>query len=197
MASGTALLSAAVKAACQAKAPRRTIAAIAAAVTQVLTHPVPAAVATPATVPDVPLGSLESQDELELKLREVRLAKRRAKRQRRRAKAKAAASMADAKKPFASTWDEVPQQLISTSGICEMDADIAEPSEVKAATQTKWRPVPQVDPQFLAEMERERERQALGHVGTSLTPVVSATHGAKGRKPKPDHSQQPARRGPY
>ncbi|CAE7850226.1 unnamed protein product, partial [Symbiodinium sp. KB8] len=105
MASGTALLSAAVKAACQAKAPRRTIAAIAAAVTQVLTHPVPAAVATPATVPDVPLGSLESQDELELKLREVRLAKRRAKRQRRRAKAKAAASMADAKKPFASTWD--------------------------------------------------------------------------------------------
>ena len=52
MASGTSLLRAGVKAACQAKAPRRTIAAIAAAVTQVLTQPVPAAAATPAKVPD-------------------------------------------------------------------------------------------------------------------------------------------------
>ena len=51
MASGTALLSAAVKAACQAKAPRRTIAAIAAAVTQVLTHPVPAASGYPGNGP--------------------------------------------------------------------------------------------------------------------------------------------------
>ena len=38
MASGVALLSAAVKAACQTKAPRRTVAAVAAAVTSMLLH---------------------------------------------------------------------------------------------------------------------------------------------------------------
>ena len=183
MAPGIELLSAAVKAACQAKAPRRTIPAIAAVVTQVLTQPVPVAVATRATAPEVPLGS-ESQDELERKLLEVRLAKRHVQRQRHRAKAKAAAGMADAKEPFASAWDEAPQQLISTSGC-------------KAVRLTKWRPLLAVDTQFLAKLECERERQALGHVVASLTPVVSATHGAKGSRPEPDHSQPAARRGPY
>ena len=68
------------------------------------------------------------------------------------------------KGPYDSTWDEIPQLLLSTSGICEMGADTAKPSECKAVTQTKRRPVPQADPQVLAEMERERDRQALGHV---------------------------------
>ena len=92
--------------------------------------------------------------------------------------------MADAKEPLASTWDEAPQQLISTSGC-------------KAVRLTKWRPLSPVDPQFLAKMECERERQAVGHVVTSLIPLVSATHGAKGSRPMADHGQPAARRGPY
>ena len=38
------------------------------------------------------------------------------------------------KGPYDSTWDEVPQLLLSTSGICEMGADTAKPSECKAVT---------------------------------------------------------------
>ena len=87
--------SAAVKAACQAKAPRRTVAAVAAVVTTVLLQPV-TVTATPARVPDVHAGPPESTealgvDELEQRLRQARAAKRQSKRQRRTAKAKAAA----------------------------------------------------------------------------------------------------------
>ncbi|CAE7863861.1 unnamed protein product [Symbiodinium microadriaticum] len=93
-----ALLAAAVKAACQAKAPRRTVAAIAAAVTSSLV----AAAAAPATVtgaasrpPSARVDSGVRDDELVQQLRDARAERRRAKRQRRRAKKVAATSGAN------------------------------------------------------------------------------------------------------
>ena len=96
-----ALLAAAVKAACQAKAPRRTVAAVAAAVTSSLV----AAAAAPATVtgaasrasrpPSARVDSGVRDDELVQQLRDARAERRRAKRQRRRAKKVAATSGAN------------------------------------------------------------------------------------------------------
>lgn len=89
-----ALLASAVRAACLAKAPRRTVQAVAAAVTAVLVRP------TPVAPPDTDTGELAKspdvnpdirEDELVMRLRMARAQRRRAKRQRRR-DAKAAAT---------------------------------------------------------------------------------------------------------
>ena len=191
MASGAALLSAAVKATCQAKAPRRTVAAVAAAVTQPVTL-----AATQATVPERPLGPLETQEELELQFREVRQTKRRAKRQRRRAKAKAAANThdvmeQDALEHPASTPREALQLTKAASGMRMARVGIAEEPMTKDTAQPWRRPVPQVDPQVLEQLRLQRE------LWTSLTPVAAAAQGAKGGKPKTDRGQQPPCRGLY
>ena len=201
MASGAALLSAAVQAACQAKAPRRTVAAVAAAVTSVLLQLLTLA-ATQATVPERPLGPLETQEELELKLREVRQTKRRAKRQRRRAKAKAAANThdvmeQDALEHPASTPRDALQLTQAASRMRMARAGIAEEPMTKDTPQQWLRPVPQVDPQVLEQLRLQRERSAQVGSKTSLTPVASGAQGAKDGKLKTDRGQQPPRRGPY
>ena len=94
-ADGPALLAAAVRAACLAKAPRRTIQAVAAAVAGVLARPAPAA-ATPRLAPSVPANfgrhaadgatSDASPEELLAALRAARAAQRKRKKERRRAK---------------------------------------------------------------------------------------------------------------
>ena len=88
------LLAAAIRAACLAKAPRRTVQGVAAAVAAVVMQASAAPLATdtgePVKIPDA-IGGI-SEDELALRLRLARAARRKAKRQRRRA-AKAAAAM--------------------------------------------------------------------------------------------------------
>ena len=88
------LLAAAIRAACLAKAPRRTVqgvaAAVAAVVMQASTAPLATDTGEPVKIPDA-IGGI-SEDELALRLRLARAARRKAKRQRRRA-AKAAAAM--------------------------------------------------------------------------------------------------------
>ena len=164
MASHAALLSAAVKAACQSKAPRRTVAAVAAAVTTALLQPV-AAAASNAMVPERPTGALvptDSQEDLELRLREARIAKRRAKRQRRRAKAMAAANTSE------PTVDRVATALEAVATLpCEdsVPMDTSEQGKRKTVTNDdtdmtrllstvpgKQRPRVEVCPQFLSEM---------------------------------------------
>ena len=101
-ANAAALLSAAIRAAVLAKAPRRTVKAFAAAVTSVLTRPLVASAASPPETGTGKPGKVapgapgDACDELVQRLREVRAAKRRAKRQRRKA-AKAAAPTPDEK----------------------------------------------------------------------------------------------------
>ena len=107
------LLRAAISAACRERAPRRTIAAIAAAVTTSL---VTAAV-TQAKDPSVPPGQLVMQgvrmdvdahsgDELAKKLREARAAKRRLKKREADKAAKAEALEVTEPTPMATTWEE-------------------------------------------------------------------------------------------
>ena len=87
------LLSAAIRTTCQARAPRRTVAAVAAAVaTALLQHEtVPAsAVTVPKASPDTH-GAQRSLEEAEAQIKLARAAKRRLKRHRRRERAKAAA----------------------------------------------------------------------------------------------------------
>ena len=93
-ADGAALLAAAIKAAVSARAPRRTVQAIAAAVTAVVLRPdAPASTVTDTRVSaEVPDAPSVSEEDLALRLRQARAARRRAKRQRRQA-AKAAAAM--------------------------------------------------------------------------------------------------------
>ena len=96
---GPALLAAAVRAACLAKAPRRTVQAVAAAVTGVLARPSTAA-AEQATATGMPARSQRaatheqdaapSPEELQNSLRAVRTAQRRRKKERRRAAKEAA-----------------------------------------------------------------------------------------------------------
>ena len=116
---GAALLAAAVRAACQAKAPRRTIQAVAAAVTGVLVRPM--AEAVPRARSEVPAGAqgapvpapAEDPAVLVDTLRAARRAQRARKKVRRR-KAKQAASMnADV---LASSVDGKPCAAVSTSG---------------------------------------------------------------------------------
>ena len=101
---GAALLAAAVRAACQAKAPRRTVQAVAAAVTGVLVRPIVAAVPRSGAV--VPAGAQSAHEEpsdpaiLLESLRAARRAQRARKKERRRA-AKQAAT--DASQPPTST----------------------------------------------------------------------------------------------
>ena len=93
-ADGPAMLAAAVRAACLAKAPRRTIQAVAAAVAGVFAHPATAR-ATPAPVARMPAGTQRAASEgdggeastevLIAALREARSTKRRNKRARRKA----------------------------------------------------------------------------------------------------------------
>jgi hypothetical protein len=104
-ADGPALLAAAVRAACLAKAPRRTVQAVAAAVASVLARPANLE-AAPKMVPAMHAGSLRrpsedaggaSPEELLAALRAAKSAQRKKKRERRRAakRAKAAAEAPD------------------------------------------------------------------------------------------------------
>ena len=92
---GAAWISAAVRAACQAKAPRRTVASVAAAVTATLLQETAKAaqaqgdVELAGTAGATPSGTCE---DLAQQLREARALKRREKRQRRREKARTAAT---------------------------------------------------------------------------------------------------------
>ena len=92
MAGKEALLCAAIRAACQARAPRRTIAAVAAAVTTALLQQPATVKATPAEVPKAPTGPVQPLEEAEAQLKEARAAKRKLKRQKRRERARAAAA---------------------------------------------------------------------------------------------------------
>ena len=122
MADPASLLSAAVRAACLAKAPRRTVQAVAAAVTAVL---VKQDVARPGTEPKVTVGvpgtvvGAGEKQVLVDQLREARRAKRQRKRQRRRERAQAAVapSMCSDAKAVTLTADHskrVGQQGFST-----------------------------------------------------------------------------------
>ena len=99
---GAALLAAAIRAACLAKAPRRTVQAVAAAVTGVLVRPT--AAAEPRAAASVPAGAQSAHDEaaspdqLVDSLRVARRAQRARKKERRRA-AKLAATDARAPPP--------------------------------------------------------------------------------------------------
>lgn len=95
-ANSAALLAAAVRAAVLARAPRRTVQSVAAAVTAVLLRPT-SPVAPPATDTGMPAEAPSAdggarEEQLVLHLRAVRAAKRKAKRQRRKSKATAAAA---------------------------------------------------------------------------------------------------------
>ncbi|CAJ1376046.1 unnamed protein product [Effrenium voratum] len=94
---GAALVAAAVRAACAAKAPRRTVAAVAAAVASTVLRPVDVTAAPPTSSPTKPArasgGEEATEAELVERLRQSRADRRRIKRQRRRA-AKAAAAAA-------------------------------------------------------------------------------------------------------
>ena len=118
-----ALLAAAVKAACQAKAPRRTVAAVAAAVTSSLV----AAAAASATVTGVasrpPSAGVDSgvrEDVLVQQLREARAERRRAKRQRRRAKKAAEATLVANE----GTANIAEATSVGTAEAGAMDADV-------------------------------------------------------------------------
>ena len=93
---GAALVAACVRAACMAKAPRRTCAAVAAAAVSAALRPDNAAVAPPSPVPEhsacPSAGDAQGDDELVQQLRQRRAERRRAKRQRRQA-AKAAGTV--------------------------------------------------------------------------------------------------------
>ena len=94
-ADGPAMIAAAVRAACLAKAPRRTVQSVAAAVAGVFAHPPATARATTAPVAQVPAGTRVvatqgddgdvSAETLLAALREARSTQRRRKRERRRA----------------------------------------------------------------------------------------------------------------
>ena len=93
---GAALVAACVRAACMAKAPRHTCAAVAAAAVSAALRPDNAAVAPPSPVPEhsacPSAGDAQGDDELVQQLRQRRAERRRAKIQRRQA-AKAAGTV--------------------------------------------------------------------------------------------------------
>ena len=112
------LLAAASRAACLAKAPRRTVQGVAAAVAAVVMQASAAPLATdtgePVKIPDA-IGGI-SEDELALRLRLARAARRKAKRQRRRAAKAAAAMDVDTDDPQqVETIDD--SQWVETSGV--------------------------------------------------------------------------------
>ena len=116
---GAALLAAAVRAACQAKAPRRTIQAVAAAVTGVLVRPMAEAVPRPRS--EVPAGAqgapvpapAEDPAVLVDTLRAARRAQRARKKVRRREAKQAASMHADV---LAGTIDSKPRAAEPTIG---------------------------------------------------------------------------------
>ena len=127
-------MAAAVRAACLAKAPRRTIQGVAAAVVSALANPSPAA-ATPRmvraeTARDPGATSAAGVEEMEHRLRAARADKRRAKRQRRRA-AKAAAAKGEPKNGLASAT--VPPEMGTGSQAPEA-AGVSTPRAVPAAS---------------------------------------------------------------
>ena len=185
MACRAALLSAAVKAACQAKAPRRTVAAVAAAVTTVLLQPV-TVTATPARVPDVHAGPPESAealgvDELEQRLRQARAAKRQSKRQRRRAKAKAAADCpepqvdriasadgADATQPcdepaISSPTAATGKRVKLGEKDAEKDAEMSSTTSLPDTGSGRQRPKPEVCPYLLARLSEAGSADSLAN----------------------------------
>ena len=154
MADPASLLGAAVRAACLAKAPRKTVQAVAAAVTAVLVkQEQDTAVATPGTeprvtvgVPGTVVGACEAQVLVD-QLRDARRAKRQRKRHRRRERAQAAvvpSTCYDAKavtltadhskrvgQQGFSTWEEaynatgMPTKTVETFSESESMSDVA------------------------------------------------------------------------
>ena len=100
MDNGAALLAASVQAPCAAKAPRRTVSAVAAAVAATVSRPVAAAVATPASFSVVPSSAPDGigaiSDEKAQKLRAACKAKRQGKRDRQKETKRAASLSSDA-----------------------------------------------------------------------------------------------------
>ena len=219
MACRVALLSAAVKAACQAKAPRRTVAAVAAAVTTVLLQPV-TVTATPARVPDVHAGPPESTealgvDELEQRLRQARAAKRQSKRQRRRAKAKAAADCpepqvdriasadgadgADAKQPCDEPAISSPTAATGKRvKLGEKDAEMSSTTSLPVTGSGRQRPKPEVCPHFLARLSEAGSADSLANSPPSYntwqeaaSAVAKSSSGSQGGKVQRS-SQPPA-----
>ena len=205
MAGQESLLRAAISAACRERAPRKTIAAIAAAVTTALVT----AAASQSRDPEAPTGNLEphgvqegaisgTSDKLVQDLRAARAAKRRLKRQKKRQAEKAAKAETPEfpESVEARTWEEAYQNALAAAGKRKAEDVLESQTSMSTDTADRWRPV--VDATVLAQIHSERARPTdLMTRPSPSTRVDRLQEGKGGKVQDVDRGyKQPARRRP-